>query len=393
MRNKIIVIGIVLISLALNVSAQTEFYSDFPGGNGIITKIKNDSIWVRPDLRDTEGNWFYWYFAMQKAKGEKLSFIFPKDCFCKAGVSVSKDRGMNWKWEQPEAFMNNGFVYRFNSDDEVRFSMGIPYTQKNWDSFINKYKNDSYVKFTYLAKTKKGRMAEMIDIRKPQSEPKLKVLITARHHACEMVASYAMEGLISYVLDDSWLRDNVEMLFVPFMDKDGVEDGDQGKNRRPRDHNRDYSQISVHETTAALRKYIPVWLEGKKNVMIDIHCPWIHSGNNDSIFLCGSSRKDMEIRQLHFSDLIKKNNKSELTYDPHGFIKYGSKDWTLPKYPEEGFSSTTWAADLENNELSVCIEVPYGVNGYQMVTADKMRSFGRDVAVALKDYLQEIGKK
>jgi murein tripeptide amidase MpaA len=32
-------------------------------------------------------------------------------------------------------------------------------------------------------------------------------------------------------------RERFRFLAVPFMDKDGVEDGDQGKNRRPRDHN------------------------------------------------------------------------------------------------------------------------------------------------------------
>jgi len=41
-----------------------NIYSDFPGGNIIIDKIKNDTVWFRPDLRDTKGEWFYWYFAV-----------------------------------------------------------------------------------------------------------------------------------------------------------------------------------------------------------------------------------------------------------------------------------------------------------------------------------------
>ena len=46
--------------------------------------------------------------------------------------------------------------------------------------------------------------------------------------------------------DGYWFRRNVEVLAIPFMDKDGVEEGDQGKNRKPRDHNRDYIGQSVH---------------------------------------------------------------------------------------------------------------------------------------------------
>ena len=49
-----------------------------------------------------------------------------------------------------------------------------------------------------------------------------------------MTASYALEGLISAVLDEpdyEWLRQNVDFLIVPFVDKDGVEEGDQGKQK------------------------------------------------------------------------------------------------------------------------------------------------------------------
>jgi len=49
------------------------------------------------------------------------------------------------------------------------------------------------------------------------------------------MASWALEGLIEEVLADTadgrWLRERVEFLMVSLMDLDGVEDGDQGKNR------------------------------------------------------------------------------------------------------------------------------------------------------------------
>ena len=80
------------------------------------------------------------------------------------------------------------------------------------------------------------------------------LVLTARHHACESMASHVLEGILSGVLADDdcgrrW-REGWQVVAAPFMDKDGVEDGDQGKNRRPHDHNRDYGKIgnkvSIH---------------------------------------------------------------------------------------------------------------------------------------------------
>ena len=392
MKMKRLYLIVVCLSICLLQSAKSEIaiYADFPGGNVFVEKIQNDTVWVRPDIRDTEGFWFYWYFAVKYDVGKSLTFVFPPDCFTRAGVSVSIDSGSTWKWEQPDAFNKNSFTYRFESDKEVRFCMSIPYTQKNWEAFTSKYQKDPCFQQSFLTETKKGRKAEMLLIKNPDKTAKAKVLLTARHHACEMMANYVMEGIIDYVMQDSWMKENIEFLCLPFMDKDGVEDGDQGKNRRPRDHNRDYSYISIHETTSAVKELVPVWSENKLKIMLDLHCPWIHSGQNDSIFFVGVEDKKMEARQLYFSDLVKENNKSELVYDPSDFCYYGSKPWTIPSYPIVGMKATTWGLHLKGIDLSVSLEFPYGVSGKQLITAENARLFGHDVAAAMKMYLQKL---
>ena len=76
-----------------------------------------------------------------------------------------------------------------------------------------------------------------------------------------MMANYLIEGIIETVLGNGkqgeWFRKNVELLIIPFVDKDGVEDGEQGKYRRGRDHNRDYSGESIYASTRAIRNYVP----------------------------------------------------------------------------------------------------------------------------------------
>lgn len=380
----------VALLLAVPATAQLRIHSDYPGGNVMVEKIQNDTLWVSPDFRDTEGFWFYWNFAVENAKGRKLVFKFPqRACFTKAGVAVSTDKGATWEWQQPEAIDSKSFTFRFTSNKEVRFAFSIPYTQSNWDKFTKSYRKNPDFTFSTLTRTKKGREAEMLTIRQAGKDPEIKVLFTARHHACEMIANYVMEGVIEAITEDQWLKDNVEFRFIPFVDKDGVEDGDQGKNRRPWDHNRDYNDGSVHETVAAIKETVPVWIANKKNVVIDLHCPYSNGGQNDTIFFVGSRHKEMEAKQLRLSDLVVKNNRGELKYTPSSFSYYGVKPWTLNAAKTGRMSMSVWASGLENNLLSCSVEIPYGVNGSQLVTAENAREFGRDLAAGLRDFLIE----
>jgi hypothetical protein len=230
-----------------------SIYADFPSGNIIIDKISNDSVWLRPDLRDTKGDWFYWCFAVKNAKDKKITFLFTKpNVFSTYGVAVSSDEGFNWNWLGNDRVKNNVFSYSFKTNNEVRFSMGMPYAQIQFDAFLKPFLMSGLVKQDTLTKTKAGRPIERVIIKPGKTPVKFKVLITARHHACEMMANYEIEGMIPAILKDDWLKNNVEFCFIPFVDKDGVENGDQGKNRQPHDHNRDYTN-TIYESTAALK--------------------------------------------------------------------------------------------------------------------------------------------
>ncbi len=380
-----------LLSVLLLVSnaawAQVRVHCDFAGGNILVKEIKGDRVRVAPDMRDTDGKWFYWCFAVEGAEGRTLEFVFPKGNFTRAGVSVSVDGGMTWHWEQPEAFANNKFKYSFATNEQVRFSMGIPYTQTNWELFVEKYKKSRNYRPGVLAVTKKGREVEMAVFDNPCRRSKYKLVLTARHHACEMMANYVIEGILDGIMQDRWLRNNVEALVIPFVDKDGVEDGDQGKKRIPRDHNRDYREDYIYESVGAIMALLPEWTGGGRNIAIDCHCPWIRSKHNETIFIMGAEDSLRAAKQLHFSDLIAKNNEGELEYSSENFIHHNNRSWS--KAPEARDKFSYWAWSLPGNELSFSLEITYGVNGEQLITADNAREFGRDVARALKEYMNK----
>jgi tetratricopeptide (TPR) repeat protein len=170
--------------------------------------------------------------------------------------------------------MEESFDYEFSKAGErVRFSMGIPYVQSNFDEFMAAEGASPYLKRSVLTQSRKGRAVEFLQVGKP-GPGKRAMLVTARHHACEALASYVLEGLLREVLSESpaavRFRATHVLYVVPFVDKDGVEDGDQGKDRSPHDHNRDYGDAPMYPEVKAIQKWTtahPV------QFALDLHCP------------------------------------------------------------------------------------------------------------------------
>lgn len=392
--------------LAQNI---VKISANFPGGNIIVDDCENestlsyqvtsDTINLRPDLRDTEGDWFYWYFEVTGAENRTLYFQFPGNCVGNFGPAVSRDRGESWQWLYNEARKaQNHFSYTFGGHEKaVSFCVAIPYLQADFERHISSLKDNPYVSVQSLTTSEKGRVVEELHIRHPENSPKYKVLITARHHACEMVASYVLEGIIESTIngedtDMKWLRDNVEFLIVPFMDKDGVEDGDQGKNRKPHDHNRDYSGKSIYKSTSALREKVPIWSEGKLTVALDVHCPYITGewNGNEYIYFVGAKEKNLACEQKKFVNTLIKHQKGNLKIPPSkALIEYGTS-WNTAKNYNKGLWFSKWASTLDGVSLSVGMEIPYSNHLGQQVTPQNSRLVGNDLASAISIYLQGL---
>src|SRR5436190_1939137 len=73
--------------------------TNYPSGNIVVEKITGDTVNIRPDLRDTEGKWFYWCFRVRGAAGKTLTFKFTEVAPVGVrGPAVSLDEGATWKW-------------------------------------------------------------------------------------------------------------------------------------------------------------------------------------------------------------------------------------------------------------------------------------------------------
>ena len=275
---------------------------------------------------------------------------------------------------------------------EIRFSFGMPYLEANLREFLQRHAGNPYLEVAELCKTRKGRSAELLHVGRLDGRCQHRILLACRHHCCEMMASYGLEGILETILTDpntgAWFRENVEALVVPFVDKDGVEDGDQGKNRAPRDHNRDYDGISIHPTTAALRKLVPEWSAGRLRLALDMHCPHIRGDYNEDIYFPGGPDPLNWHQVMHFSRLIERVERGSLVFAAEHNLPFG-KAWNVPANSTQGLSFGGWAQELPGIKMATTIEIPYANASGLEVNQQSARAFGYDLAAAIREYLEE----
>ncbi len=367
--------------------------ADLPGGNIVVDRIAGDTVFFRPDQRDSSTWWFYWHFRVRGAAGRTVKFAFEgRSPIGTRGPAVSTDGGNTWSWLNPVATRGSSFSYAFGEQaQDVRFCFSIPYLEANLRQFLRKHGDNRHLVVRELCRSRKGRSVERLHVGRIDGDPKYRVLLTARHHACEMIASYSLEGLLESVLSDTdlgrWFRANVEILAVPFVDKDGVEDGDQGKNRKPHDHNRDYAGKSIYPSVDAIRRLVPQWSAGKLRVVLDLHCPHIGGMHNEVIYLVGSSDPAIWKQQQEFAAILESVRQGPLPYSANSSLPFGIAWNTAANYGKQK-SSGRWGSQQPGVLMSSTIEIPYANVGTALVTADKTRAFGRDIARAMRRYLE-----
>ncbi|MBI4891562.1 MAG: peptidase M14 [Acidobacteria bacterium] len=364
---------------------RLEIGSGIPAGNIVVEGRAAGEIRVRQDLRDTEGDWFWWCFEVRGAGAETLRFRFTgSDVIGTRGPAMSADGGLTWRWLGRGCVEGKSFVYRFDPAVAApRFAFAMPYTEADLRRFLRGRKG---LRVEELCRTKKGRTAERLRFGANGGGAR-KVLLTARHHCCECMASYALEGLVEAALEDRWLRGHVQCAVIPFVDKDGVEDGDQGKNRRPRDHNRDYDGQSVHPTVRALREWAPEWGGGRLEFALDLHCPWIRGEHNEEIYFPGGEDQRIWAEMVKFGGILEQVERGGLPYSRANNMPFGTA-WNTAANYAQGQSFARWAAGLRGVRAAGTIEIPYANCGSVDVTAESARALGHGLAEALREYLK-----
>ncbi len=347
-------------------------HQDFTGGNIRVVRQEGHRIWLENELRDTVGDWFYWAFCVEGAMGQTLTFYFGEKRLGYFGPAVSHDL-VNWEWL--ESRDGNSFTYTFSAKEErVYFAHHMLYHPDRFERFCG----DHGLEAGEFCVSEKGRRVPFTEF----GEGDRWILLTARHHACESTGNYVLEGVLKELLSVG-APDGFRILCVPFMDYDGVVDGDQGKNRNSHDHNRDYEPEgeAVYGSVRALRTFI---LEHQVEFGFDFHSPWHLGGNNDRCFIVqklADRVKDLNRFGEIFEDEITK-----------GAFAYRHRDdyplgigWNQPGTP----SCAPFIMRKPEARLSFTLETAYFGTEDNVFAGDKAVETGRCFTRALRRFIDE----
>ncbi|OGV57575.1 MAG: hypothetical protein A2X45_11350 [Lentisphaerae bacterium GWF2_50_93] len=339
---------------------EIKIRSDFPGGNVIVQKNEPGKAQIAPDLRGGAA-WFYWYFEAEAVQPGRVDFVFPeqmtgvKSPIGMQGPALSLDLGKSWTWAGTGNVKDNSFFYDFEKvGQKVRFAVTFPYLQGDFDSFMKENAGNKNLRSEVLTKSIKGRNVELLQIGEPGPNVKA-VLMTARHHACESMVGFILEGFIKAAISDTpsaaGFRQKYVLYVVPFVDKDGVEDGDQGKNRKPHDHNRDYGKDSIFPEVDAIENLA----DSKKiQLFLDLHCPTLRMDIHQAMYFVGTKQtpENNEALVKEFARLIKESVPPNSPGGPNVLLQ--------KREPmEKGSNCNRYFSYKEGMIMAATLEVPY----------------------------------
>lgn len=362
---------------------SVKINADIPGGNVIVLHSNEQETILKKDLRDSAGNWFYWCFRAEFDQPGTHTFRFePSEspAVGTRGPAISADNGLTWRWAEPGTWdiKENFFRYHYDGEKEksLIFCLSMQYQKINLETFLEEYASSPYLKTSVLCRSRKGREVPLLRIADPERKPEHKLLLTSRHHCCEMTATYVLEGMLREALENPEFRNRIAISAVPFTDMDGVIDGDQGKNRKPHDHARDYGEHPIYPETKSIMNLV---LREKMDLVFDIHCPWIYQGCNEFVYFVGPRSKRMEEGTLRLSERIESDPERTVPYATTDMVRYGTL-WNTNANYTQGQTLAQWSGDLTTTLLATSIEIPYANTRDFTFCANSWRSFGRTLA-------------
>lgn len=346
-----------------------KIHNEFIGGNILVKEVKGNDIYLKNELRDTLTDWFYWAFCIEGAQGREYTFHFDKDRIGYQGPAISHDL-KNWHWLCK--CEGDSFTYKFaENEDKVYFAHHILYHPLRFLSFAE----SKGLKVLELCKSRKGRSVPCLKLGNGNTS----IILTARHHACESTGNYVLEGVIEKLTENP--NPKIRIFCVPFVDCDGVIQGDQGKSRVPHDHNRDYIGSPLYPEVAAIMKYAERY---GCNYGFDFHSPWHKGGENDNIFIVRNSTEKFD-RFERFADILENN----ITPDSMQYKK--SNDH--PPFTGWNQQSTSFACTMSERtecEIAFTLESAYFGTEENKVSPERLVNLGKSFGETILRYIADI---
>ena len=340
----------------------------FHGGNIRVLSQTPTLVRLDSDCHNGDPGYFYWAFRVERGDSDApgdVRFEFPANSLRMGGCGAAISRDLvHWSWTGVTE--NNGFTYHFTDADRLLyFAFCFVYTPER----LAKFFADHGITPEVFTKSRKGRDVPCFTV----GDGNRLIVFTSRHHACESPGTFVMEGIARACLANP--LPDYRFLFVPFVDFDGVADGDAGKNRRPYDHNRDYGEHApIYPETAKLREIA----DGHPTAAFDLHAPYICGNEHDAAYFmrCPENRC-----MIGFADKLKALTAADpdsFTYDGAWDFPYGVK-WNEADTP----NMKNYFLRRSPIALACTLETSYFGTPENRFTAERVTRFGEHIYAAL----------
>ena len=258
--------------------------SDFAGGSAEIEAIDQSRrvVRLRPAERKDRG-WVCWWYV-------KLTGIKPGESILLdvgGGVWATPDRahfsvdGKSWVQSEPGQRLGDRIIYKQQVDSATAwFAWGPPFVLADAQSLVTAAAEHKFAKSFELCTSRDGHAVPAVEVREgdtPDAE-RYGIWIQARQHAWESGSSWVCRGFLEWLVSDDpraqSLRKRSLVTVVPVMDVDNVQRGAGGKEEKPQDLYRDWSDDPHHPAVqAAIERIQKLESEQRFDLFVDLHNP------------------------------------------------------------------------------------------------------------------------
>lgn len=260
--------------------------SDFENGNGKLIKIDpehNRVIFSPKRIRDARNVWWHIRLTGVKADQEIELIVEGQDTI--GGLShpvYSYDRKT---WHRLDD-LHSPYKQAFKNDT-VWIARNIPYTYSDSLSLAEKMEGKEHVKVSDLCVSEAGNKVKMLRITDStiKDEGKKMVWVQARQHAFESHTSHVAEAMAWWMTGDeaAELRQKAIVYIVPLMDVDSVKEGAAGKDQKPVDFNRTWTDTPHWKAISSTIQFIDEATKKEGHQLlafVDIHSPYFGDVNH-----------------------------------------------------------------------------------------------------------------
>jgi len=268
--------------------------SNIPCGSIIFDRIDNNgTIHIKLNQEfDTVTHWFHFKVLLSEVTLKTLSFSVDN-----AGLSsfskgwnnyapfVSSD-GEKWERTKNGSFVNGAFLFDVeNCNKDFFVAYYQPYTLEKYYKWLDSVSSELQI-------TKNAVMPDYIAL---GDKSKPAIVLVARQHSGETMASFAIESFVNSLIKQKSLTerllDNFSILIFPLLNKSGVEKGFHRLNANGSDLNRNWGNDRIDEI-----KFVKGILNTYSSIhtIVDIHGDEVSSLN----YVYCQKNKDNLLQQL-----------------------------------------------------------------------------------------------